>query len=138
MRVWIANTTGELRGWYALADLVVVGKSFQGIGGQNPVEPILAGRPVIVGPHMENFAEVVSELRGLGGLRQVDGEASLLPALREFLLDPAAGKAMAERGATAMARHAGSAMRNAEWICRAIADRSGRPETDDPSLVPFS
>lgn len=138
MRVWIANTTGELRGWYALADLVVVGKSFQGIGGQNPVEPILAGRPVIVGPHMENFAEVVSELRGLGGLRQVDGEASLLPALREFLLHPAAGEAMAERGATAMARHAGSAMRNAGWICRAIAHRSGRPETDDPTPVPSS
>jgi 3-deoxy-D-manno-octulosonic-acid transferase len=131
-RVWIANTTGELRGWYALADLVMVGKSFHGTGGQNPVEPILAGRPVVVGPHMENFAEVVAELRGLGGLRQLDGEAALFPALREFLLDPAAGKAMAERGATAMARHTGSAMRNAEWIRRAVP-----PGGADPSSPPL-
>jgi 3-deoxy-D-manno-octulosonic-acid transferase len=127
-RVWIANTTGELRSWFSLAELVVIGKSFHGTGGQNPVEPILAGRAVVVGPHMENFAEVVAELRGLGGLRQVDGEAALLPALREFLLDPDSGRAMAERGAAAMARHAGSAVRNAEWIRGAVTPgRSGDP-----------
>ncbi len=115
-RVWIANTTGELRAWFHHAELVVIGKSFHGIGGQNPVEPILAGRPVVVGPHMENFAEVVAELRSRGGLRQVEDEAALIPALRELLRDPASGIAMAERGAAAMAKHAGAAARNAEWI----------------------
>lgn len=118
VRVWIANTTGELRAWFHHAELVVIGKSFHGIGGQNPVEPILAGRPVVVGPHMENFAEVVGELRRIGGLRQLDGENALPDALRDLLLDPAAGLAMAAKGAGAMARHAGSAKRNAEWIAR--------------------
>jgi len=115
-RVWIANTTGELRAWFHHAELVVIGKSFHGIGGQNPVEPILAGLPVVVGPHMENFAEVVGELRRIGGLRQLDGENALTDALRDLLLDPAAGRAMAASGAAAMARHAGSAERNARWI----------------------
>lgn len=115
-RVWIANTTGELRAWFHHAELVVIGKSFHGVGGQNPVEPILAGRPVVVGPHMENFAEVVGELRRIGGLRQLDGDDTLAAALRELLLDPTAGLAMAARGAEAMARHAGSAERNARWI----------------------
>lgn len=115
-RIWIANTTGELRAWFHHAELVVIGKSFHGIGGQNPVEPILAGRPVVVGPHMENFAEVVGELRRIGGLRQLDGEDALTAALRELLLDPASGHAMAASGAAAMARHAGSAERNARWI----------------------
>lgn len=119
-RIWIANTTGELRSWFHLAEVVVIGKSFHGSGGQNPVEPILAGRPVVVGPHMENFAEVVAELRGLGGLRQVEGEGALLPALRELLRDPGSGRAMAARGATAMARHAGSATRNAEWVAARV------------------
>ncbi len=120
LRVWIANTTGELRAWYALAELVVVGKSFRATGGQNPVEPILAGRPVLVGPHLENFSEVVAELRGLGGLRQVADESELHLALREFLQCPAAGAAMAARGAAAMARHAGSAARTAAWILRRL------------------
>jgi 3-deoxy-D-manno-octulosonic-acid transferase len=121
-RVWIANTTGELRAWYGLAELVFVGKSLRGLGGQNPVEPVLAGKPVVVGPNMQNFAEVVAELRDLGGLRQVDDEAGLVDALRDILQDPEAGRAMASRGAVAMARHAGSAERNAAWIFGAIGN----------------
>ncbi|MCB1207310.1 MAG: 3-deoxy-D-manno-octulosonic acid transferase, partial [Verrucomicrobiae bacterium] len=123
MRVWIANTTGELRTWYQLAKLVVVGKSFHGIGGQNPVEPILAGRPVVVGPHMENFAEVMTELLGVEGLRQVADEEALQGALREFLADPDSGRSMAERGGSTMARHEGSAMRNAEWVVKVLENR---------------
>lgn len=117
-RVWIANTTGELRAWFHLAELVVIGKSFRGGGGQNPVEPILAGRPVVVGPRMENFAEVVAELIRIEGLHQVADEDELRPALRGFLAEPESGRAMAARGAAAMARHAGSAARNAAWILR--------------------
>ncbi len=120
-RVWIADTTGELRTWFHLAELVVIGKSFCGQGGQNPVEPILAGRPVVVGPHMENFAEIVAELRGLGGLLQVADEAELSSALAGLLRRPASGQAMAATGAAAMARHAGAAARNAAWILRRTA-----------------
>lgn len=120
-RVWISNTTGELRAWFTHAEVVIIGKSFRGIGGQNPVEPILAGRPVIVGPHMENFAEVVDELRRCEGIRQLDDEGALRDSLCEILSDPAGGSAMAERGAATMAKHAGSADRNAEWIARHLA-----------------
>ncbi len=130
-RVWIADTTGELRAWFALAELVVVGKSFHGSGGQNPVEPILADRPVVVGPRMENFAEVVAELVEAGGLRQVADAGQLPQALRELLRDPAAGRAMARAGATAMARHAGAAARNAAWILHAI----GAPEPAEAPLA---
>lgn len=117
-RVWIANTTGELRSWYELAELVVIGKSFCGEGGQNPVEPILAGRPVVVGPHMENFAEVVAALRAVDGIHQVADEEELARALAAFLRDPALGEATARRGSAAMANHAHAAARNAEWILR--------------------
>ena len=40
--ILLVNTTGELRDWYSTATVVVVGKSFYGVGGQNPVEPIMA------------------------------------------------------------------------------------------------
>ena len=132
-RVWIANTTGELRSWFLLAEIVVIGKSFHGFGGQNPVEPILAGRPVVVGPHMENFAEVVQELRRIGGLRQLDRKEALTAALRELLLDPGTGLAMAARGAEAMARHAGSAERNAHWIIDNGIGRCGKMGAKDAS-----
>ena len=54
----LLDTTGELRNWYAVATVVFIGKSLTAHGGQNPVEPILAGKPVIFGPHMENFASL--------------------------------------------------------------------------------
>ena len=52
----LLDTTGELQRWYGIATVVFVGKSLTAHGGQNPVEPILAGKPVVFGPHMENFA----------------------------------------------------------------------------------
>src|SRR5207244_1447292 len=52
----LLDTTGELQRWYSIATVVFMGKSLTVHGGQNPVEPILAGKPVVFGPHMENFA----------------------------------------------------------------------------------
>jgi 3-deoxy-D-manno-octulosonic-acid transferase len=58
----VIDTTGELRDWTAHADVVIIGKSFLSTGGQNPCEAILAGKPVIVGPHMENFQPLTRQL----------------------------------------------------------------------------
>ena len=127
--VWIANTTGELRAWFPLADVVVVGKSFHGAGGQNPVEPILAGRPVVVGPNMQNFRDVVADLVASDGIRQLEDESVLTEAIREFLENPESGRAMAERGAAAMARHEGAATRSAEFIFSILECGSSRDES---------
>ena len=116
--VWIANTTGELRAWYFLSDVVIVGKSLLGRGGQNPVEPIVAGKPLIVGPHMQNFRAIVNDLVSADGLRQIsDIEAeTLTEAIARFLSDPSAGEALAKRGETALSRHRGAAARTATLI----------------------
>ena len=60
----LVNTTGELRAWYELGTVVYIGKSLSPVatGGQNPVEPVFAGKPVLFGPHMENFRAVVTRL----------------------------------------------------------------------------
>jgi len=115
-RVWIANTTGELRSWFHLAEIVVIGKSFCSEGGQNPVEPILCGKPVIAGPHMENFSDVVGDLLAAEGICQVPGEEALPTALLTLLREPDLGLAMARSGAAAMARHEGAAIRNATFL----------------------
>ena len=124
-RIWIANTTGELRSWFHLAELVVIGKSFTAEGGQNPVEPILAGRPVIVGPNMQNFSDVVADLKLANGIRQVAATDELAEALENFLDDPQSGLEMAERGKAAMARHEGSADRTAAFILNSVAGQTG-------------
>ncbi len=53
--VILLDTVGELASVYRLADIAVIGKSFLGAGGQNPLEAAYWGKAIVCGPHMENF-----------------------------------------------------------------------------------
>jgi 3-deoxy-D-manno-octulosonic-acid transferase len=114
--VLLVNTTGELRDWYSTATVVVVGKSFYGVGGQNPIEPILASKPVVVGPHMENFQYIVDELRKVGGIIQLHSADALIPTIAGLLRSPAAASSLVARASKAMARHQGAIRRTAAII----------------------
>jgi 3-deoxy-D-manno-octulosonic-acid transferase len=114
--VLVVNSTGELKDWYQTATVVVVGKSFCGIGGQNPVEPLLANKPVIVGPHMENFQFLVDELRKGGGIIQLETTERLAPAIADLLRNPAQASTLVEHAAKALAFHKGSIRRTASLI----------------------
>ena len=62
----VIDTTGELSAWYYASDIVVIGKSFLANGGQNPVEAVFAEKPVLLGPNMQNFASLTSDLIAKG------------------------------------------------------------------------
>jgi 3-deoxy-D-manno-octulosonic-acid transferase len=119
----VVNSTGELKDWYRTATVVIVGKSFCGIGGQNPVEPLLANKPVIAGPHMENFQFLVNELRKGGGIIQLETAECLAPAIGELLRNPVQASKLVERAAKALAVHKGSIRRTASLI---LGQRSSR------------
>jgi len=56
--------------------VVFVGKSLTSVGGQNPIEPGLLGKPMVFGPNMQNFADVTRNFLAAGAARQVPtGEA---------------------------------------------------------------
>lgn len=59
-RFLVLDTYGELAGVYAIADIVVLGGSFDDLGGQNLLQPLAHGKPVIHGPHMQNFKEAAA------------------------------------------------------------------------------
>ena len=81
----VVDTTGELRDWTAHADLVMIGKSWLGEGGQNPAEAIVAGIPVVSGPHMGNFEPLVSMLRAAGGMRMLASADELGETIEELI-----------------------------------------------------
>lgn len=108
----VVDSTGELRAWIELADVVVVGKSFAShSGGQNPAEAVAAGRPTIVGPRMDNFKPLVEGLVAARGICQLEEDNALAMAMEGILADPDAARAMAERGATVLDRHRGATRR---------------------------
>src|SRR2546421_9517453 len=84
----LIDSTGELRHWYSVATLAFIGKSLLAHGGQNPAEAILAGKPVLFGPHMENFAVLADSLISHGGAVQVHSATDLRRALAHLLANP--------------------------------------------------
>ena len=111
----LVNTTGELRAWYEVATVVYIGKSMSpaAIGGQNPVEPVFAGKPVVFGPHMENFQTVVSRFLEAGAASEAADERALEAIIAELLREPDRREAMARRALGIVAPHEGAAERTA-------------------------
>jgi 3-deoxy-D-manno-octulosonic-acid transferase len=108
--VLLIDSTGELHDWTAHADVVIIGKSFRAKGGQNPSEAILANKPLIFGPHMENFEPLAGRLvASLGGIRALD-ETALVTAIVSAL-NPQSAKSMTQNAAQLLVRHDGATQR---------------------------
>lgn len=107
----LVDTTGELRDWYTLATVVFMGKSLTATGGQNPVEPVLAGRPVIFGPHMENFVPIVARFLAGDAAVQVRDAAELRAQLATLFADAPRRAQLAERARAIAAIHSGATER---------------------------
>ncbi|HEX8296009.1 MAG TPA: glycosyltransferase N-terminal domain-containing protein [Chthoniobacteraceae bacterium] len=119
--VFLVDSTGELRDWYHLAAVVFIGKSLTASGGQNPVEPVLAGKPVIFGPHMENFEPLASRWVAADAAVRI-AEASALPAAVAALLrDPIQRDAIAGRARQLASAHQGATERTARYLLTASA-----------------
>ena len=119
--VFLLDTIGELTDAYHLADAVFVGRSLVPQGGSNPLESVAQGKPTVMGPHFENFKDVVAELVGAGGLAISDQPMS---QIGEWLREPSRASAVAEAGLRAMAHNRGSARRTGELVLDRI--RSGQ------------
>ena len=109
--VLVLDTLGELAGVYALATVVFVGGSLMPSGGHNILEAAVAGKPVIVGPHMENFQEIADEFQAEGALIVVLSSDELGREVAGLLGDPArraslgqAARAIIDRNRGALAR----------------------------------
>ena len=109
----LLDTTGELQNWYAVATIVFVGKSLTARGGQNPVEPILAGKPVLFGPHMENFSALAQALVANEAAIQIHDPNSLQEKIAWLLRDRAAARRLVAKAQAVLARHSGATARTA-------------------------
>lgn len=112
----LIDTTGELRDWYSVATIVFVGKSLTARGGQNPVEAIVADRPVIFGPHMENFATLARTLVAAGGALQPNNELALTESLRSLLGNPGEQEGLVRNAHAVLDAHRGATERTAALL----------------------
>jgi 3-deoxy-D-manno-octulosonic-acid transferase len=85
--VILLDTIGELASLYRFAAVVFVGGSLVPRGGHNIIEPAIYSKPIIVGPHMENFHNIISDFARADALVQVSatGEGASISFTREII-----------------------------------------------------
>lgn len=120
-RCLVVNTTGELWAWYHLAALVLIGKSFLSDEGQNPIEPILAGTPVVAGPELKNFASLAARLDAAGGWARIQDPAELPEIMAGLLENPERAAAIVAAGRRVVEQDQGAAARTVAALAPHLA-----------------
>jgi 3-deoxy-D-manno-octulosonic-acid transferase len=120
----VLDTYGELAKVYAAADVVVVGGGFANMGGQNLIQPLAHGKPVLHGPHMQNFRDATTMARDAGAALSCAGAQELAAALTSLRADPMKRMMMGAQAAGLVMKNLGASRRYAEAI--AAAARSPR------------
>jgi 3-deoxy-D-manno-octulosonic-acid transferase len=106
----LLDTIGELASVYSLASVAFVGGSLIPAGGHNPLEPAQFGVPIVMGPHVANFAAIAASLREHDALR-IAAKDELAAALVALLRDRTEAEAMGARAREVFERQAGATER---------------------------
>jgi 3-deoxy-D-manno-octulosonic-acid transferase len=85
--VLIVDQLGVLARHYAVAEVAFVGGSLVSKGGHNPLEALVAGTPVISGPHVDNFADIYVQLQHAGAAAGIDSAEALAEAVAAWFAD---------------------------------------------------
>jgi len=118
---FVLDTIGELGAAYELADVVVLGRTFTPLRGSDPTEPIALGKPVVMGPSVENFATIVEVLEAAGAIERAQA-GDLGAVLGRLLGDSGAREAMVERGLACVRAERGASGRHAAALIGLASD----------------
>lgn len=125
-RDFLLDTLGELRKAYALADVVIVGRSFIDLYGSDMMEPVALGKPTIVGPRTGDFDSTMKPLlagRGIVQTTETDATDAARAELGQQvarLFDPAIGEPLGQRGQAIIAQQRGATQRHLEHAERLL------------------
>jgi len=112
---FVLDTIGELRRAYALADVVVVGRSFFDQYGSDPIEPAALGKAVVIGPAVSDFANIVAAFEAARAIVQVHRD-DLGGTLLELMKDPAKRERIAAAALECVRANQGASQRSADLL----------------------
>ncbi|WP_296657855.1 lipid IV(A) 3-deoxy-D-manno-octulosonic acid transferase [Paraburkholderia sp.] len=124
VNVLLGDSMGEMGAYYAAADLAFIGGSLLPLGGQNLIEACAVGVPVLIGPHVFNFAQATTDAVAAGAALQVQDPAGLAQALHELFKDKPRRVAMGAAGAAFAARHRGATARTVDVLTTLLPERA--------------
>jgi 3-deoxy-D-manno-octulosonic-acid transferase len=112
----LLDTLGELAGILEVADVVFVGGSLVPTGGHNLLEPAYWGKPILIGPHMENFRDIARVFLEAKAAAIVHNPAELARRVHELLQDEGKRKEMGDRARHLMERGSGATEHTLEQL----------------------
>jgi 3-deoxy-D-manno-octulosonic-acid transferase len=89
--VLLLDTIGDLSGLFPAADVVFMGGTLAERGGHNILEAAYFAKPIVVGPHMENFREIANDFRAANAIIEIRSHAELLEGILRAAADPEIG-----------------------------------------------
>ncbi|MBL8086704.1 MAG: hypothetical protein JNM85_01380 [Chthonomonas sp.] len=116
----ILDTFGELSAAYSIADVAIIGGGFANLGGQNLIQPLAAGVPVLHGVHMQNFAEVSAMAGAAGCAHACATPAELASMLTKWLNGPDERAELGARASALVQANLGASQRYAQAILEAL------------------
>lgn len=124
--VLVVDTTGELKHFTGFADRVFIGKSLFQTEGQNPLEAANAGKWICTGPGMDNFRQIMSDLRAEEAVMEISEAEELEMALRCSLSEPEVAEAQGQRAKAVVDSHQGSLAKSAGTLLEMLEPNSRR------------
>jgi 3-deoxy-D-manno-octulosonic-acid transferase len=114
--VVLGDSMGEMFAYYAASDVAFIGGSLQPLGGQNLIEACALGKPVLIGEHTFNFAQVSDEAVAAGAALRVQDAAQLIEVASKLLDDDVERSAMGAHAAAFANFHRGATARTLALI----------------------
>lgn len=126
-RVHLGDTMGEMAFYFAACDVAVIGGSFAPLGGQNLIEALAAGTPVVAGPSMYNFSEATRLALDAGAAVQAADAPSAVALAVALLQDRQKRNRMSEAGKALCEAHRGATERHMKICLQLLGNRGQSP-----------
>lgn len=107
-QVLLGDSMGEMFAYYASCDMALIGGSLLPLGGQNLIEACVLAKPVLLGPHMFNFAEISAGALQAGAALAVDDAADAARQMQRVLDDPKLAHQLGVAGSDFAMQHQGA------------------------------
>jgi len=116
--ILLLDTLGELASFYKYGTIVFIGGTLVPVGGHNIIEPASYGRPVLFGPHMENFRDSARILEESGGGVRVNNAEELKSWIDKLLADDNLCSMIGDRAKQAVLQNRGATERTIGGILK--------------------
>lgn len=128
--VLLGDSMGEMALYYAMARVALMGGSFERHGGQNLIEALACGCPVILGPHTFNFAQASQDALQAGAACRVTDMGQAVALAVSWCTPSGPLELMSSRGLALIDAHRGVAVRMAQAVCHRL-DQLDQPDRLD-------